>query len=232
MHRAISRRKVKVYASAITLIAAIFVAWMATGFTGAYFTDTHSGNITGTLGSIRVTPSGGSGTENMDLQFTNLLPGEPQTVSVNYQNTGTSTEDVWIKFQNPTALSALNNLGTYGEVHVVANGTSLFDSANLNDRLATCGAFSTSGCWPLPAKLKVASGVGPTASGTINFTFGYASKMKTQPPAGTQWNTFPASSCAYAPGSCPDGQTTINVADGTGSGLPYQIVATQVNQTP
>jgi hypothetical protein len=232
--RNMSRRtRIRLTALAVTLAAALSLGLVAVGATGAYFSDTHNGAVAGTIGSIKVTTSGGSGADGLDFSFANLLPGEPQTAVVHYTNSGNNAEDVYLKFPNATALSALNNLGTYGEVHVVANGTEVFASTNLNDRSATCGAFSTTGCWPLPQTLKVASNVAPGHSGTIKFTFNYASKMKTQPAAGTtaEFNTYPVPAGQYSP-SNPDGQTTVNAADGTGSGLPIQIVAVQVGQTP
>src|SRR6185312_7866009 len=149
-------------------------AWVASSTTGAYFSDTHTGSISGSIGSIQVTPSGGTGAEHMNLSFTNMLPGEPQTVTVNYKNTGANPQDVWIVFNNATALSALNNLGTYGEASLAANGTALFHSTNLNDRLGTCGAFSSTGCWPLAKQYKVASNLAPGASGDASFTFALA----------------------------------------------------------
>ena len=128
-------------------------------------------------------------------------------------------------FNNPTALSALNNLGTYGEVHITANGGSeVFGSANLNDRYA-CGAPSNPGVatvCAVPKAIKVASSVNPNETGSWAFTFNYAAKLSGQTPAGGGvWNSYPVT-----------GQTTTNAADGTGAGLPYQIVATQVGQTP
>lgn len=207
-------------ACVVGLIASVM---LATGVTGAFFSDSHSGRITGSLGSIRITPSGGAGPEGTNFAFSNLLPGEPQTARLVYENTGTSNEDVWVVFNNETALSALNNLGTYGEVHLGANGSEVFGSANLNDNETTCGPFSPSGCWPLQKQYKVASNVSHGGSGYITFTFGYAGKLKTQPPEGTTavFNQYPV-----------PGQFKTNAADGSGNGLPYQIVATQVGQTP
>ena len=48
-------------------------------------------------------------------------------------------------------------------------------------------------------------------------------KLSTQAPVGSTayWNTYPVA-----------GQTTTNVADGTGNRLPYEIVATQQGVTP
>lgn len=214
-----------------TLAAVIALAIVATGFTGAYFSDTHSGAISGTIGSIKITPSGGSGADNTDFTFANLLPGVPQSAVVHYQNTGTNPEDVWLVFPNATALSALNNLGTYGEVHVSVGSHTLFESTNLNDRVATCGPLKPSGCWPLPAQIKVASNLGPTASGSVTFTFNYAGKLSDPAAEGQPFNVYPVPAGEYSP-SNPDGQTTVNASDGTGTGLPYEIVATQVGQTP
>lgn len=205
---------------------ALTLSLVSLGSTGAYFSDTHQGGVTGTVGSIKVVGSGGTGANNLDLNYNGLLPGTPQTVTAGYQNTGVSPQDVWVVFNNVDALHALNDLGTYGEFHVKANGTPLFDSANLNDGLhnpaaPSCGALDPAGCWPVPKMIKVASNVGPTASGTIDFTFGYAAKLKGQSPAGGgAWNSYPVA-------TTPNPNPVI-----AGNGLPYQIVATQVGQTP
>ena len=190
---------------------------------GAFFSDTHNGSITGTVGNVHVVVSGGSGSDSTNFAFNNLLPGEPQTAALSYYNSGSSSEDIWVVFPNATALSALNTLGTYGEVHISNSGTPVFDSANLNDRSSTCGAFDPSGCWPLTRSYKLASGVAPGLGGTLKFTFNYAGKLKSQPAPGTTaaFNPYPVT-----------GQTTTNAADGTGDGLPYQLVATQVGQQP
>ena len=207
-----------VWGATLAALAALVVA--ATGMTGAYFSDTHQGDITGNIGSIKVTPSGGTGADSTDFTFTNMLPGEPQTATISYQNTGLNHEDVWLVFNNATALSALNNLGTYGEVHI-SNGHELFGSANLNDRSSTCGPFSPSGCWPVPSQIKVGSDIAPTAGGYVKFTFNYAGKLKDPAAEGAAFNIYPV-----------PGQNTVNAADGNGSGLPYELVATQVGQTP
>jgi hypothetical protein len=207
----------------VALVASVALlggtAWLAAGATGAYFSDTHSGTISGTVGSIRVTPYGGSGVSGADISFSNMLPGAAQTATVDYQNTGLDPEDVYIVFNNATALSALNNLGTYGEAHLSANGTPLFDSANLNDNSTSCGPFSPSGCWPMRSQYLVASNVAPGATGSVSLTFNYASKLKSQGPG--VWNSYPVS-----------GQFTTNASEGSGSGLPYEIVATQPGVTP
>lgn len=221
----IKRRVVALTASVALLGGA---AWVAAGTTGAYFSDSHPGSVSGTVGSIKVDVTGnGTGTNGTNLNFTNLLPGEAQTVTLKYGNTGRNTEDVYITFPNATALSALNNLGHYGEVHLSANGTALFDSANIKDSSNSCGAFhpENDGCWPLASSYKVASNVTPGQYGTVTFSFEYASKLSNAAnidgATGPVFNTYPIA-----------GQTTTNQGDGSGSGLPYAIVATQPGVTP
>lgn len=194
------------------------IAAVGFGTSMADYTDSHPGNIGGTIGSIWIQPGA-----DLNVSFNNLLPGDAQTMTLPFTNTGRSNQDVWLKFPNVTALSALNTLGTYGEVHVAVNGVPVFDSANLNDRLTTCGAFSPTGCWPLPATLKLASNVAPGAGGTLTFSFKYAAKMKTQAPADTVplFNVWPL----------PDQVTTVS-SDGTGNGLPFVLEAVQVNHQP
>ncbi len=223
------------------------VAFVASGQTGAYFSQTVQGGITGTVGSIHITPSTAT-----NISFSNLLPGAPQSVSVSYENTGSSPEDVYINFNNLTALSALNNLGRYGAVHISSAGYGavgdVFDSFNLNDNSSTCEqpfvntppSGPTSACWPVPNQLLLASNVASGATGSFTFTFEYASALSTQSGNFTDpWNTYPTaasvactpSPSAYSP-SCTNGQFVVNPADGSGAGLPFQIVATQVGITP
>jgi hypothetical protein len=206
--------KKHIAALVLTVIAAVALAIGGVVTTGAYFSDAKDGTISGDVGSIKITGSGGTGVNGLNLAFDNLMPGEPQTVTLNYQNTGSSKQDVWMVFNNVEALRALNNLGTYGEVHVVSDGVHRFDSANLNDNAATCGPFSPAGCWPLLRTVKVASNVAPGATGSADFTFGYAGKLSAQSPVGGgSWNSYPLS----AP---------------TANGLPYQLVGTQIGKTP
>ncbi len=201
-----------------------------TNATGAYFSDAKSGTITGTIGSIQITGSGGSGADNLDLAYTNMLPGEPPTVTSHFTNSGANAEDVWIVFPNATALSALNNLGNYGDIQINANATDVFDSQNLNDNTVSCPPGSSdlshlphpqNPCKALPGKIKLFSSVGPGGSGSVSIAFNYVSYMSTQSPLFTVFNSYPVA-----------GQQTVNAGDGSGNGLPYQLVATQVGQTP
>ena len=184
----------------------------ASGATGAYFSQSAPGTISGQLGSITVSTSGGNGSTAQDFSWSNMLPGVPNSATVDYQNTSVNAEDIYLVFQNQTALSALNNLGTYGEVHISAagNGTpngALFDSANLNDRASTCGPFSPSGCWPVPNVIKVASGIGGGTTGSVTFAFNYAGKLSSgeggqfSVPGG--WPAEPRDLCPELAGGAP-----------------------------
>lgn len=236
----------------LTLVATMGLlggtAIIASGSTGAYFSDSVGGGITGTVGSIHITPS-----TVTTLSFSNLLPGAAQSQSVNYENTGSSPEDVYLTFPNLTALSALNNLGRYGSVTVGNQNGPLFKSLNLDDNATRCGPFDTNPtdpsdvlCNPLPAQILVASNVPSGGTGTITFSFEYASLLSTQPATLTApWNSWPQeanpagtdyASCVAATdpsgNACTNNQFTVVPSDGSGSGLPFTIVATQVGITP
>lgn len=238
-----AKARVLALVSSIALLGGTAV--VASGSTGAYFSDTHNGSISGTIGSILVSTDSPT-----SIGFSNLLPGVPQTVQVNYHNSGTSPEDVYLAFPNATALSALNNLGRYGSVQVSSAGGgsvgSVFTSYNLDDNSTSCGPFSNaipsgsnSGCWPLTSPLLLASNVQPGWSENFTFTFEYASALTGNGPG--VWNQYPLaggvsySTCIANGGthdSCSNNQFTVNGGDGSGDGLPYQLIATQVGVTP
>jgi hypothetical protein len=191
--------------------------------TGAYFSDTKAGTISGTVGAVKIVTWGGSGADGLNLNFTNLMPGEPQHVTMNYTSQGTGPQDLYLTFPDVAALHALNNMGSFGEVTISDSSTGqVFHSTNLNDNRpdasGTCGAFSESGCWPLPAQLMVRSNLAPGASGSVTFTFSYPAKK--QGGQGLNWNPYPS------PGAVDSDSLT------SGSGLPFRMVATQAGQTP
>ncbi len=88
---------------------------IAVAGTGAYFTDSVGGQITGNLGTVAVAVSG------QNINFANLMPGEVRTQTVTVRNTGTGNEDIYLAFDNTNkAWSAVNDLGQYGKF--VING--------------------------------------------------------------------------------------------------------------
>jgi hypothetical protein len=232
----LNRKKAIIGAGGVAV--ALTMALAALGPTGAYFSDTASGNISGTLGSIKISGSGGAGDQHLNLTYTNLLPGDAlQTQTVGYENTGRSNQDVWVVFNDADALHALNDLGRYGAFNVSANGITYFNSTNLADGEApgsTCGATTDKDdggvlCHPLPEMVKVASNVAPRsvdgADGHISFGFAYPEFV----------NPNDGKTKSLDNKSNVDGVATWNgypVDVNTHNGLPYQIVATQVNQLP
>lgn len=216
----------------ITLVATVGLAVAASGVTSAYFSDINSGTVTGTVGYVQVSTGGGNGADGLDLKFENLMPGEPQTIKFDYKNTGSGAQDLWLTFKNVPALHALNNLGSYGYLKIADSSAGVvFESSNLQDGRTvpapgnSCSnIFDPSGCWPLPPQLKIRNSMAVGAEGTVSITFGYASKLGGNGPG--VWNTYPAN-------LLPGGEAFGPDAAGTpGNGLPYNVVATQVGQTP
>jgi hypothetical protein len=218
----------KVGAVGTTFAMAGALAIAASGTTGAYFSQTKDGAVTGTFGAVTLS------TSETTFAWTNMMPGEQKSAAVDFTNTGTGPQDFYLVFPNATALSSLNDLGSYGEAHILVDGVEKFASKNLNDRY-TCGTPGANGgpeACPVPQKLLLASNVAKDASNTFTFQFNYAGKLgdanltatPTRPASSGGvgvFNTYPA----------VDGQKTIE-AGVTGDGLPYQIVAVQVGQQP
>lgn len=221
----------------------------ATGATGAYFDAVNSGTVTGTIGQVAILTTGGNGnsgsTASLDFQFANLMPGTFQTATVKFQNTGTNAEDIWLVFPNADALHALNNLGRYGGVTVQSTLGVVFKSSNLNDALdstlapdgncpgtpdTTTETFwsTSSDCLPLPNAIELASNVAGQGTGTMEFSFAYAPKLKGPGAEGATAFCYPL--VQIPSDSNPADQTCTTT--GPKYGLPYQIVATQPGIAP
>lgn len=153
----------------VALIATVALlggtAMIASGATGAYFSESHSGVVTGSTGSIHVDTSlsHGDGAESLNFDLANLLPGEPQSVTVRYENTGLNVQDVWIVF-DPTALGFLNSAGTNATIDISSNDGFSFVSADMTAN-------------PLPGSIKVHSNLAPGGSGRVIGSFGIAASV-------------------------------------------------------
>jgi hypothetical protein len=189
--------------------------------TGAYLTDTHSGGtLSATSGNVAVKVNG-SATGAPAISFANILPGAPQTTTINVQNMGTGTEDIYIVFDNSNGgWSAVNAMGAYGAFTV--DGT-VYD--NLNNKYAwgtdssgqVISTDPNSGCYnvPRPAQIKflphyikVASALTPTASKAFDIT-------------------FTLNPCATGPNGAG-----LGVFDGGASTLGFSVVAYQSGVNP
>jgi len=207
----------------------------ASGATGAYFNDTRSGTLAATIGSVTINTAGGSGTDGLDFNVTNLMPGTPQNQHVSYTVTGTGPEDVYLVFPNAEALHSVNNMGTYGDAYVKSNGTQVFASTNLNDGLAAdltstghCATQSPSGCYAIPNIIKLASNLAPGQGGTLDFSIGLAAKWKSTATEGTDPFCYPL----IQDSSTADPAQQVCTPTNPSYGLPYQIVATQPGVAP
>lgn len=167
--------------------------------TGAYFTDSEAGSLTGTAGHLNLNVS------STALVLTGLLPGVDQTLPINYNVDVTGKSDVWLTF-DPTdlgylaftgaktnSLYPLGGLGRYGHfdvsttqagqlfrssnlAHVPAGATSTPCSVDTNgwggsDQKATAAVPYPPYCG-VPTAIKIASGLTNGQGGTINVTFG------------------------------------------------------------
>jgi len=118
--------------------------------TGAYFTDSHNGQINASTGKIAVsiTPANGR------LDFTELLPGDYKTNTIDYTaNPLGGTEDIWLVFptddgsgSNPSEAftgtpddTVGGGLGRYGHFALASSGGATFTSYNLNNPGTTAG---------------------------------------------------------------------------------------------
>jgi hypothetical protein len=142
------KRKFARRAAVLTTLAAsgALIANFVAG-TGAYFTASQPGSISGNIGTVAVSVSGTA------INFANLLPGETQTQTVNVQNTGTGNEDIYVAFDNTNlAWSAVNDFGQYGAFTI--NGVT-YDNLNNKypDGSPASGVMSSnpdSGCYNVP----------------------------------------------------------------------------------
>lgn len=196
--------KGKLVAGTAAIVLATGLAVAGSSLTSAYFSDTNTGGaITGTTGSIEVDVNGNK-TTTPTITFDNVLPGETRTGSFTFQNTGRSTQDVYLQFTNKALVDEINKLGTYAAIEIKVDGERVFFSDNLNDK------------WPgelvpLPQQLLLKAGVAPTGAHQVDFSFTVAGKFSTQIPNGPLVDKY--------------GLNTV-------LSLPYSVVATQPGIAP
>jgi hypothetical protein len=108
--------------------------------TGAYFSDSHDGTITGSSGHLTVS------TSSTTLDYSGLIPDEDQSKTITYTPDGGSpNEDVWMTFDATsqaygkfTGTNHVNyggytegGLGGYGHFKIVSNQGFSFESYNM-----------------------------------------------------------------------------------------------------
>lgn len=198
------------------------LAGLAVAGTGAYFTDAEAGTISATMGTIKIDTSGGDDGVVGKIAFTNMLPGETQAKTINFGNTGSRAQDVWLVFTSDLGDQAnadqtlINNWGRYAEIHITSGSTPVFESNNLNDN-PSCplGEGDPDGsyvCNPLPQQVKLASNLNPGAWGSMTFAFRPSSRFDNAVQAATILS-LDYKIVATQPGIAPDAVAT----DGTRS---------------
>lgn len=138
-------------------VTATLVGFAANG-TGAYFSDTKTGTIQASTGTIQVSttlPANGV------LDFTGLIPGEYKTVTFTYTahtTDSTNGEDIWLVFPNDGSATQVGSseafegnpddfagggLGRYGHLQVSSTQGANFDSYNLSNPGTSAGHTGT-----------------------------------------------------------------------------------------
>jgi hypothetical protein len=177
----------------------------ATGATGAYFTDSHSGVINTSTGTVKVS------TSSLTLNFAGLLPGDFQDQPVSYTATGSGAEDIWLVLPSDGTADTLNGvagtpsgdaaLGRYGHFAVSSpagsftsfnlaaagttpphTGNSCSVDANGHGGSATQAADTNDliDYCPVPSAILLSSNLTNGQGGTAHITFGFT-KLLTGP---------------------------------------------------
>lgn len=141
------KTKFRRFAALLAVVALLTSAiGLAIGGTGAYFTDSHSGQIGGNNGTIAISVSGSGGTSAGDpslvtFDFSGILPGAPgKTATVNVTNLTANDEAIWLVFSNANGMwSGVNNLGQYGKFTVGGYVYDNLQNKNTNAEPATPG---------------------------------------------------------------------------------------------
>jgi hypothetical protein len=132
--------KIPRFLSLMFVVAAMVALVGATVLTtGAYFTDNHPGQYTGTFGEVSVSVVGsGSGTDHLQFDWPKMLPGQWNDSTIKVKNTGSANESIWLVFDNTNLeWSSINTLGSYGEWYIYGH-----DYNNLNNRYPEGTAYT------------------------------------------------------------------------------------------
>jgi hypothetical protein len=191
--------KAKIVGGATAIVMACGLAVAGSSMTSAYFSDTNTGGkIVATTGSIFV-HTDGNAIKTSDLDLSGLLPGEAKADTFDVKNTGRSTQDVHLSFDNQAIVDAINDLGTYASITIKVNDEAVFYSENLNDDPEDQGA---DGIAPLPAKLKIIDKLAPGEEAEVEFRLGIPSKATGNLPIEIPME-LPYSVIATQPGIAP-----------------------------
>jgi len=193
-----SKRKLaRIAALASTALVGAALIGSVVATTGAYFTDSHGGQIAGTNGTVAISVTGSGSTSVNDpglvqFDFSGILPGAPgKTATINVTNPTANSEDVYLVFSNTNGMwSAVNNLGQFGEFWV---GGYVYDNLANRSLPPTPGVLGTPsggnmtypGCETvlrvpqnyLPHAIKIATLAGGGGNISVPVTFQYNACM-------------------------------------------------------
>jgi hypothetical protein len=141
------KKSTRIVAFIGTLGASAALIGTAATNTGAYFTDSETGHVSGSSGHLALDKN-----SDYELSFAKLVPGEYKTQSVGYKTSGDTAEDIWLAFPDGVAYAKFSGakhganwddggMGRYGHFAVANSGGTVFSSYNLQDE-----ADGSSGC--------------------------------------------------------------------------------------
>jgi hypothetical protein len=177
------------FASTVAISAALIGAAATT--TGAYFSEAKDGTATGTLGGVHLS------TTSRNLAFTNLMPGEFQTETIDYTSTGTGNQDIWFVTPDNTVLGSEGGtepgLGRYGHFELSAPAGSFVSynlaepgdgnscATNANGHGGSGEQADTLADYPdycgVPNAILLSAGLAKGSTETVTITFGVTKLM-------------------------------------------------------
>ena len=137
-----TKRRATAISGLVLSIGAVLALTVAS--TGAYFTDSHPGQVGGVNGNVALNVNGGVGPNQLNFDFSGILPGDTKTATINVGNPTGNAEDVWLVFSNTNGMwSAVNDLGQYGKFTVGGYIYDNLNNKNTNGQPATPGQAGT-----------------------------------------------------------------------------------------
>ncbi|HET7386940.1 MAG TPA: hypothetical protein VFJ19_09795 [Nocardioidaceae bacterium] len=186
--------------------SASLVGYAATS-TGAYFTDSEPGSLSGQTGNLQINA------QHTNLKFSDLVPGDYVDKTITYRTNSSTPEDIWLYFPETTAYEAFTGakgnsryssggMGRYGHFAVANSGSqTVFSSYNLqnasddytSDTYSGCANADGRGFGPkatseadtpalcgVPHYILIDSNVASGTSGHLTITFGVTGRQTEQ----------------------------------------------------
>ena len=138
--------KYKIIGLALALVLIAGLVAVASGATGAYFGDTKSGEIAGTIGTVKVSAGANADTGGGLNFFWTTCCLACSTPRPSTTRTRATSAGHVAGIQQQDALSRFNSIGRYGAVRITDSNTGTrFESNNLNDHPVEQGTVTPDG---------------------------------------------------------------------------------------